>query len=295
MNIAMDDYSEYSYLRNDEPVEVPYTTIPATILRHSRSDEKSVAHTYINWETFEKEQVTFTEIYQKAKIFAEGLVKIGIEKGDIVALGSDNTPEWIIAMVGIQMSGAVPLMFLFNLKDGSDIEQQLLKVQDKCKAICFTAGYNDNNISVMDSKYHGVTERGRITSPSLPNLKWAIVLSDIDNKDYITMAEVCKMGNSESLLPYIDPDDVAAIFRSSGSMGSPKLIPHTHMSLLMTGFYHSLGFGRSSRTLLNDRPFNWIAGYLIKYFFSYSFIPDFGVIASVMLVFFQTHSFKKML
>ena len=199
MNIAMDDYSEYSYLRNDEPVEVPYTTIPATIFRHSKRDERSVAQTYINWETFEKEQVTFTEIYQTAKIFAEGSVKLGIEKSDIVALGSDNTPEWIIAMVGIQMSGAVPLMFLFNLKDRSDIEQQLLKVQDKCKAICFTAGYNNNNISVMNSKYHGVTEKGRIISPSLPNLKWAILLSDKDNQDYITMTEVCKMGDSESL------------------------------------------------------------------------------------------------
>ena len=257
----MDDYSEYSYLRNEEPMEVPYTTIPATILRHSTRDEKSVAHTYINWETFEKEQVTFAEIYKNAKKFAQGLMKLGIEKGDIVALGSDNTPEWMITMVGIQMSGAVPLMFLFNMKDGSDIEQQLLKVQDKCKAILFTAGYKDSNLSIMNNKYQGVTEKGRISSSSLVNLKWAILLSDKDNQQYITMTEICKMGNSESQLPYIDPEDVAAIFRTSGSMGSPKLIPHTHMSLLMTGFYHSLGYGRSSKTLLNDRPFNWIAGY----------------------------------
>ena len=263
----MDDYSEYSYLRNDEPVEVPYTTIPATILRHSKRDGQSVAQIYINWETFEKVQVKFTEIYEKAKIFAQGLMKLGIEKGDIVALGSDNTPEWIIAMVGIQMSGAVPLMFLFNLKDGSDIELQLLKVQDKCKAILFTAGYKDSNLSIMNNKYHGITEKGRIGSASLVNLKWAILISDKDNQKYITMTEVFKMGKSESQLPYIDPEDVAAIFGSSGSTGSPKLIPHTHMSLLITGFYQSLGFGRSSKIVVNDRPFNWIGGYEILLIF----------------------------
>ena len=95
---------------------------------------------------------------------------LGIETVDVIALGTDNTPEWKVAM----MSGAVPFMFLFDCKDGSDIESHLLKFGDKCKAIMFTAGHNGEYISIIENKFRRGEEKGRIVNLTLPNLTWAI-------------------------------------------------------------------------------------------------------------------------
>ena len=123
----MEGSSEYSYLRSNDPLDVPYTTIPEMIRRHSQRNPDSVAHVYIKWQTFEKEYLTFTDIYQYASKFARGLMKIGIDKGDIVALVTEDIPEWTSALVGIQMCGAIPLMFTFNLNDGGDVISILAK------------------------------------------------------------------------------------------------------------------------------------------------------------------------
>ena len=164
-------------------------------------------------------------------------------------------------MVGIQMSGAVPFMFLFDCKDGSDIESHLLKFGDKCKAIIFTAGHNGEYISIIENKFRRGEEKGRIVNSTLPSLSWAIIRSEIDIPSHLTMKEVCKMGNPLIYLPFIDPEDIAAVFMSSESTGNQKVIPHSHFSLLVLGFYRSFGHGRTGKSLLNDRPFNWITGY----------------------------------
>ena len=252
--------SEYSYIRTDESLDVPYTTIPEIILRHSKRDPKSVAHVYINWETFEKEYLTFADIYRSATSFARGLKHLGIEKGDIVALGTDNTQEWMTVLVGAQLCGAAPLMFNFNLKDGSDLDSLLTKAGHRCKAIVFARGRNDKNVSIINNILKKGNGKGEILHPSLPNLKWSISMTKGQQDDHFSVDEICKMGDTEVTLPYIDPEDVAAIFLTSGSTGTPKAILHTHYSMLVTGFYWSTAYGNLNSSLFNDRPFSWIGG-----------------------------------
>ena len=256
----MEDHSELSYLRNDDPIDVPYTTIPAMVKWHVNRDPRTVAQVYIDWKTFEKEQLTFSEMYNSATKFALGLVKLGIKKGDTVALGADNTQEWMAAMLGIQMSGAIVMNFLFDRKDGSDIVSLIDRVGDKCKAIAFSAGFNDRNIAIVNNAIQQDPEKGHISLPSLPSLKWSILISDCKTEAHLTVGDICKMGSSEVQLPPIDPEDVAVIFLTSGSTGSSKLIPYTHFSLLKTGKNFGIIYGKSSQNLFNDRVFGWIVG-----------------------------------
>ena len=258
----MEDSSEYSYLRNNDSLDVPYTTIPEMIRRHSQRDSESVAQVFIDWKTFEKEYLTFTDIYQSASKFARGLMKIGIDKGDIVALVTEDIPEWTSTLVGIQMSGAIPLMFTFNLNDGSDVISILGKAGQRCKAIVFTTGSNNNHISIVNNICQRGADKGRVYCSSLPSLTWGILIAERKNRDFFTVDELSNMGDDGNELPFIYPDDVAAIFRTSGSTGTPKLIPHSHYALLITGWFYALGYGLSNRTLYNDRQFSWMAGYV---------------------------------
>ena len=76
------------------------------------------------------------------------------------------------------------------------------------------------------------------------------------------MDEICKLDQMESKkpFPWIDPEDTAAIFLTSGSTGSPKLIPHSHFSLMVLGLQSVFAHGANSKSLFNDRPFSWIEG-----------------------------------
>ena len=240
----------------------PYTSIPEMVRRHSLRDSEAVAHVYINWQTFKKEYLTFKDIYQSASKFARGLMKIGINKGDIVALVTEDIPEWMSALVGIQMCGAIPLMFTFNLNDGSDVISLLAKAGGKCKAIIFTAGPNNSHISIINNICQRGAEKGRVECPSLQSLSWGILMAESNQSEYLTIDELSNMGDGGAELPVIDPEDVAAIFRTSGSTGTPKLIPHSHFSILIAGWYYAIGYGLSNKTLYNDRLFSWISGFV---------------------------------
>ena len=248
-----------------EPLDVPYTTISELILQHSKRDPKSVAHVYINWETFEKEYLTFSDLHTPGTSFARGLKHLGVGNDDIVALGTDKCQEWMTAMVGIQRCGTLPLMFTFNLKDGSDVDAMLQKAGHRCKAIAFLRGRMDANISILDSFLTKGNGKGEIIHQSLPNMKWAISMSVGQDHDYYSVDDICEIGDADITLPTIDPEEVGAIFQTSGSTGSPKLIPHTHFSILIAGSQLGITYGKTSSSLFNDRPFTWLGGYVHLY------------------------------
>lgn len=52
-------------------------------------------------------KLTYAELYQQMQQFAAGLQALGVQKGDRIALFSDNSPRWIVADQGIMTAGAV--------------------------------------------------------------------------------------------------------------------------------------------------------------------------------------------
>ncbi|MBP1655776.1 MAG: fadD, partial [Bacteroidetes bacterium] len=51
--------------------------------------------------------ITYSELRSKVEAFAFGLAAIGIERGDRVAIVSENRPEWVISDQAIAALGAV--------------------------------------------------------------------------------------------------------------------------------------------------------------------------------------------
>ncbi|HEX2054504.1 MAG TPA: AMP-binding protein, partial [Actinomycetota bacterium] len=51
--------------------------------------------------------IDYREYDDQARAIANGLISLGVEKGDTVALLSTNRPEWHIADLGILLTGAV--------------------------------------------------------------------------------------------------------------------------------------------------------------------------------------------
>ncbi len=55
------------------------------------------------------QETTWAEYLGRVRSFALGLVELGVEKGDRVAIIGDNRPEWVIAELAAQSLGALPL------------------------------------------------------------------------------------------------------------------------------------------------------------------------------------------
>ncbi|KAK3106622.1 hypothetical protein FSP39_023869 [Pinctada imbricata] len=259
----MEGDSDISYIRGQGSPDVPYIDIPSLMKLHAERTPDAVMQIAVDWETFEKETLTFSELYNCSMKLAKGLHHVGVKKGDIVALGTDNTPEWMVSMIGAMMCGASCLLFPFNRKDGKDVASALSKIGERCKIMIFPPGKNDVYLPIVENIFKGGSVKGNVYCETSESLEKAIIMNrrSSTSSKYLTVGDVMEMNEGSWVQPQIDPENTAVILMTSGSTGTPKLIPHSHLSLLMTGFQFSIGYGVSKGKLLNDRIFSWIGGF----------------------------------
>jgi len=92
----------------DLPDVSPSDTLPKLLVRNARK----FAHgkvalrekEYGLWQSF-----TWQDYLDHVRYFCLGLVSLGLEKNDKVAIVGDNRPEWVFAELAAQSAGAVPL------------------------------------------------------------------------------------------------------------------------------------------------------------------------------------------
>ncbi len=80
-------------------------TVPK-LLRKSAMEWPETVAQFARKKDGEFEPVTYRELYQKALDFGAGLLSIGIKRGDLIGLISDNRKEWLQADMGIMAIGA---------------------------------------------------------------------------------------------------------------------------------------------------------------------------------------------
>src|SRR5436305_15320114 len=52
-------------------------------------------------------RLTYTELFEQARRFGAGVAETGIQPGDRVAIWAPNSAEWVVALLGLSMAGAV--------------------------------------------------------------------------------------------------------------------------------------------------------------------------------------------
>ncbi len=168
------------------------------------------------------EETTYSECREAVYRFGAGLVKLGVEKGDNVAMLSEGRNAWIIGELALFYAGAANVPLSVKLDQSSDL---LFRLQHS------------------DSKYIMVSAtqlpKIRAIKAQLTNVKWIIVLDTLPSYEEgeISMADVCKFGHCyyeeqrEEFLKIsqsIGNDDIATITYTSGTTADPKGIMLTH-------------------------------------------------------------------
>jgi long-chain acyl-CoA synthetase len=168
------------------------------------------------------EASTYMQIREKVYQFAAGLMSLGVNKGDRIALLSEGRNDWVISELGILYAGAVNVPLSVKLGDASEIEFRLV-----------------HSGARMIIASHHQARKLKVLKNSLPQLEKVIHL-DVDKemggKD-ISFADVMAKGQDflatnraqfDERWKSIQPDDYANICYTSGTTADPKGIILTH-------------------------------------------------------------------
>jgi long-chain acyl-CoA synthetase len=154
---------------------------------------------------------TFAELRDRVQALAAGLEKLGVSRGDTVALMLSNRPEFHLADLAVMSLGATP----FSIYMTYSPEQIQYIVQD--------AGAR---LAIVEES---VRERFLKAKEDLPDLEHVIV---VDGPE-ANLDEAMSAGDGADLEELtVEPDDTLTLIYTSGTTGPPKGVELSHRNLL---------------------------------------------------------------
>ncbi|MCW5611368.1 MAG: AMP-binding protein [Rubrivivax sp.] len=203
------------------------TTFPRLMLDHAKQRPQAAAlreKVYGIWQT-----TTWADLAQMVRHMACGLAEAGLQRGEHLVVVGENRPRLYAAMLAAQSLGAVPVPlyqdavateYQFPINNAEvrfvvveDQEQvdKMLELRETCPQLA-RIWYDDGR---------GLRNYSEPGLASLDALLEAGRAFDAARAGFFD-AEVAKA----------DPQDVAAMFFTSGTTGNPKGVVHTHFTLL---------------------------------------------------------------
>ena len=168
------------------------------------------------------ESISYKETKDRAYETAAGLIAMGLEKGDRVALLSESRTDWVLSELGILHAGAICVPLSILLKEGADLK--------------FRLDHSASRWIIVSSLQY---DKIKAIRKDLASLEKIILLDPRDsyNDDEIFMGIVRKsgeeylQGNREKFMERVrsvGPDDYANISYTSGTTADPKAIILSH-------------------------------------------------------------------
>ena len=181
----------------------------------------------------------YATYHDKCVQVARGFLKLGIKKGEHVAIWATNIPEWAYIQFGLSMIGAVIVTVNTNYKAN---ELEYVLNQSDATTLIHIENFRDNNYYEVVSELVGnmdTQEKGNITCEKLPKLKNIIYIGDREETPgMFKLEEIIKMGEEvsdeelEAREATLDPHDVINMQYTSGTTGFPKGVMLTHYNVI---------------------------------------------------------------
>lgn len=166
------------------------------------------------------QDISYTELGKSADALSKGLFSLGINKGDRVAILSENRPEWAISDFGILKAGGVDVPMFSTLTAAQ-------------------VGYilNDSGAKIICVSTDKQLEKVVAIRDKVPTLEHIIIYDSIDGEspeNVIEYEQVCKQGNEGELAKQsvVNEEDIATIIYTSGTTGNPKGVMLTHANFI---------------------------------------------------------------
>lgn len=168
------------------------------------------------------ESISFKETKDLTYTTAAGMIALGLEKGDRVALLSESRTDWVLSELGILHAGAICVPLSILLKEGADLK--------------FRIDHSGSRWIIVSALQY---EKIKAIRKDLAGLEKVIVLDPRESydEDEVFMGRVRNSGeeyikvNNEKFterIKSVGPDDYANISYTSGTTADPKAIILSH-------------------------------------------------------------------
>jgi long-chain acyl-CoA synthetase len=177
-------------------------THPDTVAVRSKDDEVSI---------------TWGELRERVDALAGGLAKLGVRRGDTVALMFGNTPDFHLSDLAVMTLGATP----FSIYQTYTAEQIRYVVSDAGAHIAIVAPRFVAN--VLEAR------------EELPDLRHVIVAGGEAPEGTIALSQVKGSDpdfDAEASAAAVQPGDVLTLIYTSGTTGPPKGVQLSHRNIM---------------------------------------------------------------
>jgi long-chain acyl-CoA synthetase len=154
--------------------------------------------------------ITWGELRDRVDALAGGLAKLGVKRGDTVALMLSNRPEFHLADLAVMSLGAVP----YSIYLTSAPEQ-----------VAYVVGDAGSSVAIVEEAFLGV----------LPELETVIVLEGARGEGTLAWEDVEGSNpefDVEGAWRAVEPEDLLTLIYTSGTTGPPKGVQLVHRNLM---------------------------------------------------------------
>lgn len=199
-------------------------------------------------QNFNRVVYTYEEINEKANRFANSMLKLGVKKGDVIAIMSRNTPQYVIAWFGLTKIGAILTGVNFTFKE---------------KEIAYQVNHAEAKLLIVEDTFLDVAQLAKKELDKVRhfvsfNISGKPVDQDWEDFDSLISSE------HSSVEPEVEIDDtdVALLVYTSGTESFPKGVMIQHRNYYCStilSFILDLGLN-ANEVFLYFMPFYTVSG-----------------------------------
>ncbi len=195
----------------------------------------------------------FSQLEWLARQIARGLMCVGVEKNDRVALWAPNIPEWAPLQFALAKIGAI-LVTVNTALRAAEIEYLL--EQSETSTLITVRGFRDNDyldaINQIAPEIASATE-GELKSSRLPFLRRVIYIGEdhpagtIKYDSLLALSEQVTDAQLDERMADQGLDDVINMQYTSGTTGFPKGVMLSSRNIVNNGYWLAEGLGYTHR------------------------------------------------
>jgi long-chain acyl-CoA synthetase len=246
-------------------------TLPALLVRQARERGDAVAlreKEFGIWQSY-----SWNDYLERVRCFSLGLVALGLERGETVAIVGDNRPEWVIAQLAAISAGGVSM----------GIYQDCVAAE-----VQFLAQFADATFLVAEDQEQ--VDKFLEVREGLPKIRRVIFydyrgMRGYDDDILLEFSQVEKMGAQlgaeksglfESNIDSLRSEDVALFATTSGTTGKPKIAMLSHQNLIvMAESFQQIDPVSADAAFLSLLPLPWMGEQMLA--ISMSLLVGFAV------------------
>jgi long-chain acyl-CoA synthetase len=177
-------------------------------------------------------RLSYADLDEASNKVANALIKIGVNKGDHVAILLANSPEFVIIYFGIVKTGAVAIPLDTNYK----VDE-------------LTSLFNDCQPKVLVSESPTLEPLVPLLS-RFKSMKHVIDLNSTYEGQFLSYREIMSAGPAPRIKLEPEPEDIAHIAYTSGPSFQPRGIMLSHQHLTTEAAISAEGFQQTDRDIM---------------------------------------------